>query len=778
MANTELFPLYSEQPASKNMQKIIQQYSKYWYIFVASILLCTSLAYFYVHYYAIPQFKVYSTVLIKDDKSDQASFSVDAVADLGKLKSKNIDNEIEIFKSKSLMSRVIEELGLTTSYYIAGRLHNTELFNSTLPIKIIPIRLYPSAISKILDVYVKPNNSFELVDDDGSRGVYQFGQQIKKPYGIFTIITANANLVNPARIIIKLQSTQQVANYYNQAISVQPVNRNTSVLVVSLVDALPNKAELIINKLIEVYKKEAYEDKNMTATSTINFLDNRLRYLASDLSSVEKSVEKYKSSNSLIDINSQADSYTDQANKYNSQIAERSIQLAVLESIEEYLKSKSSSNSTIPSTLDVDNEVLSNLISKFNELQLEKFRLERNAQPNNPIVQNVEEQLATLRTNILENLRSVRRSLQITTNNLKESSNSYQNKIRKIPGMERELLDINRQKAIKQNIYSYLLQKREEAALSLAATTSIARTIDPAITIPYPVNINTQVLYLLSIILGMAIPFSGIYVSNLLNNKVKSQQDIALETKVPIIGEVARNDSKKHIVATSNNRTAVAESFRIIRANLGSAANANAKCLTILVTSGSSEEGKTFFSVNLSASLMLTGKKVVLLNLDLHNPNSVIEDYLLDNNDIGVTDYLANDNINIEDIIRYSDSIPGLAVISARPNVISHIELISSQRIDSLIKSLKNDFDYVIIDTPPVGQVADAFALNNLIDFTMYMVRCDYTPKSALAVIESIRANKTLKSPFIVLNDIKKSDNSYAYSKTRKNYRQAPKSIS
>jgi tyrosine-protein kinase Etk/Wzc len=776
MKNTELFPLSSEQTAGKDMQKIIQQYTRYWHLFIASVLICAGITYLYIHYFAVPQFKIYSNVLIKDDKNEQSSFNVSQVGDQSKSQPTNIDNEIEVFKSISLMTRVIKELGIANNYYTVGRLHNTELFGNTLPIRLVPNHLYSSSLNKTIAVYIKPGNNFELIDNDGSSKSYQFGQQIKHSYGTFTIVQTAVKVVNPIKILIKLQDDQQVASHYNHMLSVQPVNRNTSILQVMLVDAVPGKAELIINKLIDVYKKEAYEDKNAVAASTIKFLDNRLRYIASDLSNVEKNVEKYKSTNGLIDLNTQAGNYTEQASKYNDQLSEHTIQLDVLESIEKYLNSASNNNSTVPSTLGIDDEVLVGLINRFNELQLDKDRLARTTQPDNPLLQNVKDQLATLRTSILEDLRNVKSRLRITTNNLKTSSSGYQNKIKKLPGMERELLEINRQTLIKQNVYSYLLQKREEAALSLAATTSVARTIDPAIINPQPVNLNSQVLYLMAIILGLGMPFAGIYVSNILNGKVQSQQDVISGTRVPIIGEIAHTDEKGHIVTTSGNRTAVAESFRLVRANLGSVTGVDTKCLTLLVTSGTSGEGKTFFSMNLSNSLVLTGKRVALLNLDLHNTDSAIEAHLATSSDLGITDYLADDSITIEDIIKYSDIIPGLAVVSAKPTVVSHIELITSRRVNYLINQLKNRFDYIIIDTPPVGLVADAFALNTLVDFTIYLVRYGYTPKAMLSVIEGIHTHKTLNFPLIVLNDAKsENDNIYGYNKTYKKHRDVSK---
>jgi tyrosine-protein kinase Etk/Wzc len=763
MANEELFPLRSEQPEGKDVKRILLQYTRYWYLFLLGTTLALGTAFLYLRYYAVPQYRVYSTLLIKDDKSGSGVSSADALSDLSTFKStRNINNETQVLNSKSLMIRVINELDLYANYYVKGRIKDVELYGNASPIKVLISSMAPTAVGKAFAIHLKSNNTFEL--DDYSRNnltQYSFGQQIKKPYGTFTILTTSAKSVAGDRIIVQFQDIQQVANYYNQNLSIQPINKDASILVLSLVNPIPAKAKDVLTKLIEVYNKEAIEDKNLMATNTLRFLDERLQYLTAGLSGVEKTVEQFKSINGLTDITTQASDYTAQASSYNTQLSEWAIQIDVLESLENYLKNAKGNNATVPSTLGIKDETLMGLITKFNELQLERERMLRTTEPGSVFVQNLDEQLVNLRVNILENLRNIKKGLQITSNNLKASSGQFQSKIRKVPAMERELLEINRQQSIKQNIYSYLLQKREETALSLAATASTARVIDPAMGGDFPISPNGQTTYLMALLLGLGIPFAGIYTRDLLNNKVQTQQDITAVTPTPIIGEIAHNSSKETVVVSNVSRTPIAEMFRLVRTNLHFAAIGKQN-LVMLVTSGMSGEGKTFFSINLGASLAITGQRVILLDLDLRNPKVASELKLPDG--LGLTNYLVANDVFIDDIIRLSGSVPGMFVISAGSIPPNPAELIMSSKFAHLIQELKERFDYIIIDTPPVGQVADAFTLNSFVDFTLYVVRYGYTQKAQLGIIKNIYKNKTLNHPMIVLNDAKEiNGNNYGY---------------
>jgi tyrosine-protein kinase Etk/Wzc len=762
MNNKELFSLETEKYEAKNMKIILLPYTKYWYLFLFGSILSLGMAFLYLHYTAVPQYKVYSTLLIKDDKNGQGLSNADALSDLSTFKStSNVDNETEVLKSKRLMSRVVNELSLFISYYVEGPVKDKEIYGTDLPINVLISKVDSTAIGKSFTVYLLPNNRFKLDDHSGVITSYDLGQQVRKPYGTFTIVAASINKIAETKIIVRFQDIQQVANHYNQSIIIQQVVKGTNILYLSLIDPLPERAKRILNKLMDVYNKEAIEDKNIMATNTLRFLDERLRVVTTELSGVEKGVESYKSNNGLTDISAQATDYTAQANSYDKQLSEWAIQIDVLESIEGYLGKATGRYSMVPSTLGIKDETLLGLIGKFNELQLERERMLRTTQPGNPLVQNIDDQLANLRVNILENLKNIKKGLQITSNNLRASSGQFQLKVKRVPAMERELLQINRQQSIKQNIYSYLLQKREETALSLAATASAARVIDPAMGGDYPISPNGQAIYLMSLLLGLGLPLAGIYISRQLNSKVQTQQDITRATDVRILGEIAHHDQDEVVVVTKNNKSPIAEMFRLVRANLQFEAT-DKEVSVLLVTSSMSGEGKTFFSINLGSSLAITGKRVVLLDLDLREPKIAMELDLPEG--LGISDYLIDHKVSIDSIIRYSEKTPGLSIVSAGFIPSNPAELIMSAKFAHLINELKERFDYIILDTPPIGQVADAFALSPFVDFTIYLVRYNYTHKAQLDILNDIHKNKKLNNPFIVLNDAKEvNGNNYGY---------------
>jgi tyrosine-protein kinase Etk/Wzc len=761
MAHDNLFPLSSEQPESKDIKMILTQYARYWYLFLFGAILSLGGAFLYLRYYAVPNYIVYSTLLIKDDKSGQSVASTDALNDLSAFKStRNIDNETEVIKSKSLMRRVVSELGLVTSYYVEGRIRDKEIYGNSVPIKLIASELRNNVPSITLTFYPKSDSTFEL-DDYTGHTILKFGQLINKPYGSFTIISTVRRNAIGTKIIIRFKDIQQVADYYNAAIGVQPINKNASILYLTLTDPLPDKAKDVVNKLMEVYNREAIEDKNLMATNTLKFLDERLRYLTTDLSNTERIVEKYKSHNGLTDITTQASNYTEQASNYNTQLSEWAVQIEVLGSIEKYLQSDAERSSIVPSTLGIKDETLLILINQFNGLQIERERMLRTTQPSNPLVQNMNEQLIKLRLRILENLRNIKRGLQITSNNLQANVGQFQSRIKKVPSMERELLQINRQQSIKQNIYSYLLQKREETAISLAATASVARVLDPAMGGNYPISPNGQVIYLMSLLLGLGLPFAGIYISRVLNNKVQAQQDVTAILPTPILGEIAHSDYPGAIVVDKSNRSPIAEMFRLIRANLNFLAMGKEN-IVILTTSSRSGEGKTFFSINLAISLAITSKRVVLLDLDLRNPK--IAKTLKLASGLGITDYLVTNNVLLKDIIRHSEEAPDLFIISSGTLPPNPAELMMSPKFAHLIQQLKESFDYIIIDTPPIGQVADAFTLRQFVDFTVYLIRYNHTHKAWLDIMKNAHKNNTLNHPLLVLNDAKEiNGNNYGY---------------
>ncbi|MBC6610305.1 polysaccharide biosynthesis tyrosine autokinase [Hymenobacter sp. BT507] len=764
MNNKELFPLQVEQPEAKSLKNILSYYLRYWYLFAFGILLALGIAFAYLQYYAVPRYQITSTVLVKDDDGGGTAMSGGAI-DLNVFRSsKNLNNEIEILKSAGLMHRVVRELDLGTTYYVEGRFRNEELYNSGNPIRTIVSKLDTNIVNKDIYLVAKSTIEFQLFDNNDEKGItYRFGQLIHKPYGSFTIVANNNALLKEylnQKIIIGLHDTRDIAENFSGGLTVSPIKEDATVLRIGITDAIPSRGIDIVNKLVQVYNKEALEDRNVMATNTITFLDDRLKYITGELSDVEKSVAQYKSSNELTDVTTQASNYVEQATDYNKRLSDWAIQIDILESIENYLNQNKGQYKMVPSTLGIQDETLLGLINKFNELQLERERMLRTTEVGNPLVQNFNEQLSNLRANILENLGNIKKSLVITSNSLKASSGQFKSRIQRVPRVERELQEINRQQETKQKLYLFLLQRREEAAISLASTVSNSRIIDTATSTNYPISPSKQIIYLTALLLGALVPFGILYTKDLLNDKIRTQQDVERLTTTPILGELAHNSSGT-LVVTRENKSTLAEMFRLIRSNLSFAAGNAENGKVILVTSSMSGEGKTFFAINLGASLVLAGKRTLLIELDLRNPSLLYE--LGEKVTTGLTDYINSNEVSIKDIIQPIESIPHLDIIGAGTSLANNpAELMMSDKLQYLISELKDMYDHIIIDTAPIGRVSDAFSLRTLINQTIYLVRYNYTDKRQINIISNIFSNHLLPNPMIVLNDAKKA-NEYGY---------------
>lgn len=741
-----------------DLKGILFKYIRYWYWFIAGVIICLGLAFLYL-YITAPQYKIQSTLLIKDEKKmpDMSGGDVFGGLDIFGA-SKSIDNEIEVLKSKSLMQRVLTELNLHTSYFEKGILKETELYGIHLPIKVIVEKINLAAYDEEVKIQVQilDSSSFQLIEEKEQENLttYKFGQAIQRPYGTFRVFanTQYASFEENKNVVVKFHDIKRLAEYYQkERITIGPVNKNASVIAISLISPVKEKGQDIINKLIEVYEKEAIEDKNLMASNTIKFIDDRLQYLTVELAEVEKNVEEYKKKNELTNVNSEATLFLEEASQNNKQLADFEIRLDVLNSIERYLKKQGNQFELVPNTLSIDEPTLLALVAKFNELQLERQRMLRTTQPNNPLVLNLNDQLAHLRTNILESLHNIKNGLLVTRNNLQATSNQFKSRIQQVPSIERELTEISREQGIKRSLYLYLLQKREESALSLAATVSTnSRVIDPAIPEEDPVKPKKLIAFIVALLMGMLIPAAIIWIKDLLNNKVQEIGDVELVTKTPILGEIYQNKSSETVVATEMNKSPIAELFRLLRTNLQFAALGKPNKV-IMLTSSMSGDGKTFISINLAATLALSGKKVVIVGFDLRKPR-LMQDLGLSSTGLGVSNYLINDKLLVDEVIVSSKLMDNLKVIGSGPIPPNPGELMLSSRIGTLVEELKEKFDYVVIDSSPIGQISDSYLLAPYIDSTIYVVRYNYTLKAQLEIIKDIYVNKKLSNPMIVLN--------------------------
>ena len=529
-----------------DVKQLLAKYSRHWRLFLISVLLFLGLAYLYL-YMATPQYRIGSTLLLKNGEQEANTLTNNsALGEIDLFNTKqSIDNEIEVLKSKSLMQRVFSELSLYVTYYEKSGFKTEEIYGKDVPIRVSINKLHSSAYENPITIRRKTSNTFELREESGEVSSHKYGEEISKAYGIFTVIAAPVGTSSDNKphdaIIVKFHDVIRLANEYNDQLKVETVNKRASVIRISLIESVPEKGKDIINKLLEVYGKEALDDRNLIAHTTIQFIDERLKFLTSELSDVEKDVEQYKRQNELTDVTSNADQYVAQAGEYNKQLSELGIQIEVLESIEDYINKQPGKYELVPSTLTIQDPTLVQLITKFNELQLERERMLRTTLPNNPLVRDINDQLASLQLNILENLHNIKNGLIITRKSLQSTSGRFRSQIQKVPSIERDLLEINRQQGTKGNLYLYLLQKREESALALEVTVSKSRMLDPATPEDTPVSPKRNLVYLFALFIGLGLPLSFIYIKDALNDKVQSKKDVQRSTSTPILGEISLN---------------------------------------------------------------------------------------------------------------------------------------------------------------------------------------------------------------------------------------------
>lgn len=758
MKNKRIY-LSGELGKRSDFKHRLKRYARNWYLFAISLALCLTLGYLYLRY-ATPIYAIKSKILVKDkEKGPGALDASDAFLDMNLFPgNQNIKNEVEVFKGKGLMARVMRELDLQATYYTQGPVKTIELYGESLPLKLVPSALNTKANGTEIRITPLSAQEFRLEDVDGTLRE-SFGNLIKRSYGSFTIVAHTQSTNAYPYVDIRLHDAHVIGDSYAARVMITPVDKDASVLNIYLEDAVPEKGVDILEKLIELYNREAIEDKNQIAENTLQFIDERLGRLVNDLSAVEKNVEDYKKRHNISDVSIEAQNYVEEASEYSRKMAQYETQISVLESLQQYLKG-SRENELIPGSMGIEDPALIRLTTRYNELQLEKQRLLRSQTEANPLVQAINDQISNLRGNIWENLGNIKKSLIINRNNLSANTGQYRARVSTVPTIERNLLEIQRQQGIKETLYSYLLQKREEAAISLASAVSNLRVIDKARSGRFPISPKRLLVGLGACLLGLIFPVVFLYIKDTFNERIQYASDVERNTTIPILGEITHNHTKDFLVFNGTARTEISEIFRLLRSNL-KYAFPSVKKQIILVTSSMTSEGKTFVSTNLGASLAILGKQAVVLEFDLRLPK-LLKSLDMPEDLPGIADYLSNPDTPVTHYVKPVQKVKGLHVLPAGTLPPNPSELLVNERVNDLFNALQEAYDYVIVDTSPIGQVADAFALSEYAHLVLYIVRYQYTYKQQLNIINDIETHQKFDHVMLVLNDAKKH-NGYGY---------------
>ena len=751
--NTNFEPIqFNEEPV--NLREELEKYIFYWKWFVLSLMIALFTAYIYLRY-TPNEYEVATTILIDDEESGGLASELSAFEDIGLLGAakKSLDNEIELLKSRSLLKDVITHLELNITYYKQGRVITSEIFKNNAPFKINFFSndsiLYNTDTTFL--VIVNSDTTFSLTNATTSKtNTYTFGENINSNFGNFTVTPLNTYKSKLGEeILVKITPLKKVVNYYKNEIQVQPVNKNSSVIKLSLKDEVKQKAQAILNTLVVHYNKNAVDDKSLVAKNTDIFINERLEIISKDLMNVDKGVEQFKTKNKLTDIASEANLILTSGVEIDKKIIDLNTQLKLASYVSDYLTTNT--DALLPANLGFADESIGASTIAYNELILERDRILQSSSLLNPVIQNLNSQISKLKQSIVTSLKNLSATLTISLNDVLKQEKLLNSKITGVPKQEREFRDIQREQQIIESLYLYLLQKREENAISLAVTVPDSKIIDKAYGSDIPVAPKKQIIYLAAALLGLIIPFSVLYVRFLLDNKIHTRKDVKSVVKAPFIGEIPKTSVQEKVVISEKDRSSIAEAFRLLRTNINFMLNQNdATSKTIFITSTIAAEGKTFIAINLASVLAVSSKKVLLIGADIRKPK--IKEYLNVKEGIGLTDFLINRNIEVHEIIdevsQFGFDMIHSSVIPPNPS-----ELLMNGRFEEIMSYGKQQYDYVIVDTAPVNLVTDTLLLSNLADLFIYVIRANYLDKRLLEIPKMLYDEKRLPNMAVLLNE-------------------------
>ena len=725
---------------------LLYRYLPFWPLFLTLFILCVGGAWVYLHY-AIPSYETSATIEVKDEKKGVDDANLMEQLDLFGSK-KLVENEIEVVKSRTLMHQVVNSLSLYAPViYKDG-------FKSVPAYRLSPV-VIQAKVPDSLIYEKKVAFSYDSVKREVTIGQAHFPLDKWVSDGVNTIrFLENPNYVAPEEkqpLYFSLLDPRAVTDQLLDNLKVAQATKLASVIDLKLKDAVPKRGEDILNGLISAYNRAAINDKNALASNTLRFINERLALVSTELDSVETGIQKYKTNEGIVDITAQGQMYLDNVGANDQKLSEINVQLAVMDQVESYVASKNDQPGIVPSTFGIDDPVLAQLLGKLYDLEVQYEGLKRTTAENNPLLVSLRNQIDRMKPSILENVHSQRRNLEAGRDNLSGNSGRYAAILRKMPKKEKGLVEISRQQTIKNGIYSFLLQKREETALSYNAAVADTRIVDSADTSVLPVSPKGPLIYLIAIIASFGIGAGLIGIREVLNQSIVFRKEIEALTGVPIIGEVMQDGEEEPFVIEEGKRTIVAEQFRQLRTSLAYL-GINGRKKKILITSTISGEGKSFIAANMAISLALTDKKVVLLEMDLRRPR--LSHLFNVSREVGLTNYFVG-NKDADHIIKSTAVSRNLFIVPSGAIPPNPSELIMNGRLEELLKYLDTLFDYIIIDSAPVSPVTDAYILSPLCDATLYIVRHGVTPKAGLKTLDENIGMRALKNIAIVFNGVK-----------------------
>ena len=758
-----------------NIQELLFRYLIHWPWFVVSIIICIACAWGYLRL-TTPIYNISATVLIKDEKKGGGANMSSELEKMGLngfvSSSSNIENEIEVLKSRTLAREVVSSLGLFVTYMDEDKFPNKELYR-TSPVL---VSLTPQEADRLpqtmeIDMLLQPAGAMDVQVKVGKK---EYRKHLEKLPAVFptdegtVAFFANNDTLSSLRpesvtterhITAYINRPFAVAKGYAGSLLITPTSKATSVVTVSLKNSNTQRGKDYIDKLLEMYNINANNDKNEVAQRTGEFIDERIDIISKELGSTERDLENFKRSAGITDLTSEAQIALTGNAEYEKKRVENQTQINLVMDLKKYLQG--SEYEVLPANVGLQDAGVAGAIDRYNEMVAERKRLLRTSTESNPAIVNLTTSIRAMRSNIQTTLDATLKGLEITKADLIREASRYSRRISDAPTQERQFVSIARQQEIKSGLYLMLLQKREENAIVLAAIANNAKIIDEAQADSTPISPKRMTIYLAALVFGIGIPVGVIYLIGLTKFKIEGRADVEKLTSLPVVGDIPLADEKMGAIAVfENQNNLMSETFRNVRTNLQFMLE-NGKNV-ILVTSTVSGEGKSFISANLAISLSLLGKKVVIVGLDIRKPglNKVFN---LPKKEYGITQFLTNSTVNLMDLVHHSDINKNLYILPGGTVPPNPTELLARDGLEKAVEILRKNFDYVILDTAPVGMVTDTLLIGRVADLSVYVCRADYTRKTEFTLINELAENNKLPNLCIVINGLDLQKKKYGY---------------
>ena len=759
---------------SIGLREVIEKYLIHFKWFVLSVLIFGVLAFFKIRY-EVPRYKVNASILIKEQERGNSFSDLAAFEDLGLFRNSDnsLENEMQIMKSRKLIRSTVEELRLNIRYFIENEPYDVEYFpNYPLLLTFGHDSISIKNISTSFEVNIISDNSFEFIGfDEISYGKKSFGEEFvvdlgneinpdKRAINIIINDEFDKELIGK-KVKIIISPVDGVVNGYMEGFLIEPIDeRYSNVLTLSIEESVIQKGISFINNIIEQYNGDGINDKNLIAQATTNFLDERLLLISTELKAIETTASQYKTNKGMMAIDASASNiYLQSSSVAESEMVNANTQLTLIDYMLDELN-KSNLTDPLPGNIGLSEPSIVNMIGEYNYLVLRRNRVLKSSTLKNPLITSIDSQLYVLKNNLKGSLNSLKSSAQIQLDALVLKKGQISSKIASVPKQEKEFKEIVRQQETKNALYLFLLQKREESIISNAVNINKAKIINEAYSDSQKISPKGMTNYLGAIILGLLIPFLIIYIKDILDTKVHDERDVK-KLKTPFIGDVPLSLSEKNTYVKDGDASKVAEAFRYVRTNINFMLDSKVNGKIIFITSTLAKEGKTFIAINLARSLAISAKKTVLLGMDLRAPK--ISKYLGLKNKPGITNFIMNNDLQVKDIIDKNTKLEKLDIINSGDIPPNPVELLMSKRVMEIFEELKKNYEYIIVDTAPVGMVTDAIQISKYSDLVIYVIKASFLDKRMLNIPEKLYKEDKLPNMAILINGSDHSKGAYGY---------------